>query len=221
MTIQTDSLRRRIRHGSHGGPSCILAGVGVPAPNSHPAWRFSQMRLSWRRSSGAEDRFEAWITKRHQRRVLAGETTPVGPCPDEAFLRDLAQRSKRVSFSDPRVDHSATCPTCMSRLLELRQKIHLRRRKLVLAAVVASCLVVTAALIAITRYRVHEQLQAANMAVVSQTVKSVGRRHDSRRAARSIAICVAAGWANQGDDYPAAFQCPRSVCDCRHSRSKR
>ena len=128
------------------------------------------MRLSWRRSSGAEDRFEAWITENHQRRVLAGETTPSGPCPDEAFLRDLARRSKRISLSDSRVDHAATCPTCMSRLLELRQKIHSRPRKLAFAAATVSCLVVAVALVAIARYRVREQPPTSNLAVVSQTV---------------------------------------------------
>ena len=80
------------------------------------------MRLSWHRSSRVEDRFESWITQQHQRRVLAGETTPSGPCPDEAFLRALARRSKSIALSDPRVDHAATCPNCMNRLLVLRQE---------------------------------------------------------------------------------------------------
>ena len=53
------------------------------------------MRLSWHRSSRVEDRFESWITQQHQRRVLAGETTPSGPCPDEAFLRALARRVQK------------------------------------------------------------------------------------------------------------------------------
>ena len=88
------------------------------------------MRLSWGRSSDAEDRFEKWIAQQHQRRVLAGETTPAGPHPDEAFLQDLARKSKRISLSDPRVDHAATCPTCMDRLLGLREehRSHDRRR---------------------------------------------------------------------------------------------
>ena len=49
------------------------------------------MRLRWSWPSRAEDRFESWLAQRHERRVFAGETTPVGPCPDEAFLRDLAR----------------------------------------------------------------------------------------------------------------------------------
>ena len=49
--------------------------------------------LSWSRPSRAEDRIESWLVQRHQERVLAGETTPVGPCPDEIFLRDLARKA--------------------------------------------------------------------------------------------------------------------------------
>ena len=78
------------------------------------------MRLSGRRSPHAEDRFELWITQQHQRRVLAGETTPSGPCPDDEFLRDLARKSKSITLADPRIDHAANCRKCMSRLLELR-----------------------------------------------------------------------------------------------------
>jgi len=72
------------------------------------------MRLSWRRSSDAEDRFERWIAQQHERRVLAGDTIASGPCPDEKFLWVLARRSSNISLSDPRVDHAATCATCMS-----------------------------------------------------------------------------------------------------------
>jgi hypothetical protein len=127
------------------------------------------MRLSWRRSSSAEDRFEVWITESHQRRVLAGETTPVDPCPDEAFLRDLSRRSKRIPLSDPRVDHAATCPACMTRLLEFRRKSQSHNRKLVFTAAIASCLIVASVLIAIARYRVSRP-GPTGLAVVSQTV---------------------------------------------------
>lgn len=75
------------------------------------------MPLSWCRSRRVEDRLEKWISQQHQRRVLAGETTPFGPCPDEAFLRALARRSKSIALSDPRVDHAVMCPNCMNRLL--------------------------------------------------------------------------------------------------------
>ena len=128
------------------------------------------MRVNLRWPSRAEDRFEKWIEQRHQERVLAGETTPQGPCPDEAFLRDLARKSKWIELSDPRVDHAANCPTCMSRLLILRQENRSRRRKLVLTFAAASCLVIVVALISLARYGVHKGPPPPNMAVVSQTV---------------------------------------------------
>ena len=127
------------------------------------------MRLSWRRSSSTEDRFEAWVTESHQKWVLAGGTTPVGPCPDEAFLRDLARKSRRIKLSDPRVDHAATCPTCLNQLLGFRQDIRSRRRKAAVAGLVAACLII-AAFIAVARYEVQKPSPASNMAIVSQTV---------------------------------------------------
>ena len=108
--------------------------------------------------------------KKYQERVLAGEVTPQSPCPDEGFLRDLARKSKRIALSDPGVDHAASCPRCMSRLLILRQANHSHRRKLVLTFAAASCLVILVALIALARYGVHKESPPANMAVVSQTV---------------------------------------------------
>ena len=106
------------------------------------------MRLGWGRSSDAEDRFEKWIAQQHQRRVLAGETTPAGPHPDEAFLRDLARKPKRISLSDPRVDHAATCPTCMNRLLGFRQEDRSRSRQWAwIGTAVAACVVIAAALV--------------------------------------------------------------------------
>ena len=127
------------------------------------------MRLNWRRSSRAEDRIEAWVTESHQKWVLAGGTTPVGPCPDESFLWDLARKSRRIKLSDPRVDHAATCPTCMTQLLGFRQKIRLRRRRFAVAGLVATCLVI-AAIVAVARYGGQRQSPAATMAVDSETV---------------------------------------------------
>ena len=126
------------------------------------------MRLSWRRSSRAEDRFETWMAQRHQERVLAGETTVIGPCPDQAFLRDLAHRSKRIALSDPRVVHAASCPECMGRLLAFRKEDRSRRRKL--TAATASCLLVAAVFVFVTEYRVQRKQSAANVAVASATV---------------------------------------------------
>jgi len=128
------------------------------------------MRMSWCWPSRAEDRFESWFAQRHEERVLAGETTPVGPCSDETFLRDLARKAKRIDLSDPRVRHAANCPTCVSRLLVFRQGNRSRRRKMVLATAVAICSVVAVAVITFARYGMHRQLTSANLAVVSETV---------------------------------------------------
>lgn len=103
------------------------------------------MPFSWRRSRRAEDRLEKWISQQHQRQVLAGETTPSGPCPDETFLRALARRSKSIALSDPRVDHAATCPNCMSRILALRNENRERNRKAAYALAGATCLILVAA----------------------------------------------------------------------------
>ncbi|HUZ96278.1 MAG TPA: hypothetical protein VMU57_15335, partial [Edaphobacter sp.] len=107
------------------------------------------MRRLWPWSSRAEDHLEAWIAKRHQERVLAGESNPTGPCPDEAFLRGLARRSKAIDIADPRVDHAASCPACMSRLLILRSEYHSQQRKMQVAFAGAACLILIASLIVV------------------------------------------------------------------------
>src|SRR5579862_7801041 len=100
------------------------------------------MRLNWLRSSRVEDRFETWIAERHQERVLAGETSPPGPHPDETFLRDLAGKSKQISLADPRVDHAASCSICMSRLLTFRQEYRAHHQRVVFATAIAACVFV-------------------------------------------------------------------------------
>ena len=124
------------------------------------------MRLTWRRSVRAEDRFETWLAQRYQKQVLESGVTAPGPCPDEAFLRDLARKASRISLSDPRVDHAASCPKCMNRLLAFREENHSRRQKLVLALAAASCLVVAAALISMARDKVRRPVFEANTTVV-------------------------------------------------------
>jgi hypothetical protein len=127
------------------------------------------MRLSWRRSSRAEDRIDKWIVQQHQRRVLAGETTPSGPCPDEAFLRALARRSRSIALSDPRVDHAATCSNCMNRLLSLRQQRQSERRKLGWALAGAACIILVAGLFAWSRFESRQRM-LAQAAPVAETV---------------------------------------------------
>lgn len=128
------------------------------------------MRLSWHRSSRVEDRFESWITQQHQRRVLAGETTPSGPCPDDAFLLALARRSKSIALLDPRVDHAATCPNCMKRLLVLRQERQSQRRKLAWALAGAACIILVASLFAWSRYESRKQQMLALAQPVPEVV---------------------------------------------------
>ena len=81
-----------------------------------------EMGLSRLRALRAEKRIESWMRQQHQRRVLAGETTPSGPCPDEEFLQHLARRSRSISLADPRIDHAANCPKCLGRILAIQNK---------------------------------------------------------------------------------------------------
>lgn len=117
-----------------------------------------------------EDRFETWIAQRHQERVLVGSAIPAGPCPDEAFLKSLARKSRHIQLSDPRVDHAANCPICMRRLLEVRRENHLHRQRLVLTGAVASCLLVAVVFVVLARRGVRMQNQMAEMAAIPQTV---------------------------------------------------
>ncbi len=64
------------------------------------------MRLSWSWPSRAEDRFESWLAQSHEERVLAGETTPVGSCPDEAFLRETVPTGTNPPTSRRWTNHS-------------------------------------------------------------------------------------------------------------------
>ena len=127
------------------------------------------MRLNLRWPSRAEDRFEKWIAQRHQERVLAGEIPPQGPCPGEDFLQKLARKSRDIHLSDPRVDHAATCPACMRRLLTMRRDHHSRRQKTILVTAVTACVVI-AAVITVARYELQRHSLATNSAVVAETV---------------------------------------------------
>jgi hypothetical protein len=128
------------------------------------------MSLIRRESSRTEDRFEAWLKRMHQERVLSGEMEPTGPCPDEAFLRGVAQRSKKISLSDPRIDHAANCANCMSRLLLLREQRRSQNRKLGFALGTAAFLIVAAGLFAWSRYSNDRQQMLASASPVPQMV---------------------------------------------------
>ena len=127
------------------------------------------MRLNLRWPLRAEDRFEKWIAQRHQERVLAGDITLEGPCPGEDFLKRLARKSRDIRLSDPRVDHAATCPACMRRLLTMRHEHRSRRQKLVFASAVATCVVI-AAIVTIARIELSKRSSAKNTAAIAETV---------------------------------------------------
>jgi hypothetical protein len=128
------------------------------------------MRLKLRGLSRPEARFEAWITQRHQERVLGGNATPAGPCPDEAFLKDLAEKSKRIALRDPRVDHAANCSICMRRLLALRREQPSRRLGLALTAAVVSCLLIAAVFVVLARRGTDPKPQIAGLAALPESV---------------------------------------------------
>jgi len=128
------------------------------------------MTLRWTGSSHPEDDFEAWIAQRHQERVLDGSTTPTGPCPDEAFLKRLARKSKQIALSDPRVHHAANCPNCMRRLLELRPAYQSRRRRLVLTFAAAGCCLIVVAFVMVARRGASPPHPIPDVAAVQETV---------------------------------------------------
>lgn len=128
--------------------------------------------MNWfgRRSSRGEDKFEAWIKRLHEQRVASGQTQPVGPCPDEEFLRGLAKRSRAISLSDARIDHAANCPTCMRRVVALRNENRERNRKFAFALAAAMCLILVAGIFGWLHARHDHQKTVALAQPVSKTV---------------------------------------------------
>ena len=127
------------------------------------------MRLNWRWFSRSEDRLGSWLAKQHEELVLGGKATPVGPCPGEAFLKDLARRARWIALSDSRIAHAAHCPTCMNRLLALRRERRSRQRKMVVTTV-AVCAVIAAVLITFARSGRLRKQASTDLAEVSETV---------------------------------------------------
>lgn len=128
--------------------------------------------MNWfgRSSSRGEDKFEAWIKRLHEQRVASGQTQPFGPCPDDEFLRGLAKRSRAISLSDARIDHAATCPTCMSRVVALRSEFREQNRTLAFALAAVTCVVVAAGLFGWFHLRENRQQTMALAQPVSKTV---------------------------------------------------
>lgn len=128
--------------------------------------------MNWfgRSSSRGEDKFEAWIKRLHEQRVASGETEPAGPCPDEEFLLALAKRSRAIPLSDARIDHAATCPKCMRRIVVLRNGNRDRNRKLAYALAAVTCVVVAVGLFGWFHLRDNRQQALAFAQPVSKTV---------------------------------------------------
>ena len=122
------------------------------------------------RSSRGEDKLEAWIKRLHEQRVASGQTEPVGPCPDEEFLRGLAKRSRAISLSDARIDHAAACSTCMSRIVALRDENRAGNRRLIYALTAVTCLIVVAGIFEWFHARHVHQETVALAEPVSKTV---------------------------------------------------
>jgi hypothetical protein len=106
------------------------------------------MKRNWHGSASPEEQFETWFNQQRQDMVLEGKNAPpTGPCPDEAFLKDLARKSRHIVLSDSRVAHAAACPLCMRKLLLFRGQRRSKLRRLVLTTAVVSCLFVAATII--------------------------------------------------------------------------
>jgi hypothetical protein len=129
--------------------------------------------MMWRKSDSppAEDRFEEWFNRQRQESILAGGLVPPeGPCPDESFLRDLARKSRSINLSDPRVDHAASCPICMRKLLALRKEKATYTRRVALTTIIACCLLLVVGVVWISGRRSRDFQPAPNVAVVYRTL---------------------------------------------------
>jgi len=129
--------------------------------------------MMWRKpdSPPAEDRFEEWFNRRRQESVLEGRVeAPQGPHPDDSFLRDLVRKSRSINLSDPRVDHAASCPLCMRKLLAIRNEKASHGRRVALTAIVACCVLLVATVVWNSGRKSRQVLPAPNVAVVSRTL---------------------------------------------------
>lgn len=122
------------------------------------------------RSSRGEDKLEVWIKRLHEQRVASGQTEPVGPCPDEEFLRGLAKRSRAISLSDARIDHAATCPKCMNRVVALRNENREQNRKLAYALAAMVCVTLVAGIFAWSHLRQNREQTLALAQPVLKTL---------------------------------------------------
>ncbi len=165
--------------------------------------------MMWRKpdSPPAEDRFEEWFNRKRQESVLEGQVeAPQGPHPDDSFLRDLARKSRSINLSDPRVDHAASCPLCMRKLLAMRNE------KATTSSACSThcghCLLCAGC----CDDRMDFRSQIARGSVNSKRRRCfkdsgfVQCRLLSWRSARPIAICFLADCPSKGDGCPPALQ---------------
>jgi hypothetical protein len=96
--------------------------------------------------------------------------SPTRAVPDDSFLRDLARKTKSIHLSDPRVDHAASCPLCMRKLLALRNEKATNTRRVALTAIIACCVLLVATMVWISGRRSREVQPTPNVAVVSKTL---------------------------------------------------
>lgn len=129
--------------------------------------------MMWRKpdSPPAQDRFEEWFNRKRQESVLEGYVeAPQGPHPDDSFLRDLARKSKNINLTDPRVDHAASCPVCMRKLLAFKNLEDTSTRRVALTAIVACCVLVAVTFVWLYSRKSREIGRTPNVAAVTRTV---------------------------------------------------
>ncbi|MGC8549272.1 MAG: hypothetical protein ACP5M4_06185 [Acidobacteriaceae bacterium] len=82
----------------------------------------------------------------------------------------MAKRSRAISLSNVRIDHAATCATCMNRIVALRNENSERNRKLAYAVAATACLIIVASMLGWFHFRHNRQQTVALVQPVSQTV---------------------------------------------------
>lgn len=144
-------------------------------------------------TSSAEGRLEAWLAKQHEARVYSGETTPVGSCPDDSFLRELARKSKSIDLMDQRIDHVANCAKCLPRLTLFRTGLRAQQRRWQLALAGAACVILIAALLFVPQWSQHRHENASSNVAVSKTVDlwTAGAYRGQQPAARKTLVLPA------------------------------
>ncbi len=144
-------------------------------------------------TSSAEGRLEAWLAKQHEARVYSGETSPVGPCPDDLFLRRLARRSKGIDLLDQRIDHVANCAKCLPRLTLFRTGLRAQQRRWQLALTGAACVILIAALLFVPQWSQGRHENASSNVAVSKTVDlwNAGIYRGQQPAARKAVVLPA------------------------------